>query len=225
MGKVSENPGRGRVPRKAARADGAALSRQRIVDAALEIVAADGLAGLSTRKLGARLGCEAMSIYHHFAGKHGLLDALVDHVLDAFEWPASGTPLQRLRAVLYAYRAMAHRFPAMYPLLAVHRLNTPTGVRFIERLLAHVQAVIADTELAARHFRTLGYFVTGAALDETAGYAMGPSAAEPVDDAFITRECPRLAASARWFRRAEWDRTFELGVDAMLAAVLRDAAA
>jgi len=46
-----------------------------------------------------------------------------------------------------------------------------------------------------------------------------------VDNAFIARECPRLAASARWFRRAEWDRTFELGIEALLAAVARDAAA
>jgi hypothetical protein len=69
----------------------------------------------------------------------------------------------------------------------------------------------------------VGYFLAGAALDETSGYARGPSAAEPVDGAFIARECPHLASAARWFQRGEWDRTFDLGVQAMLAAVARDA--
>jgi hypothetical protein len=65
----------------------------------------------------------------------------------------------------------------------------------------------------------------GAGLDETAGYAKGPSAAEPVSDDYIAEHCPRLAAAAPYFRRAEWDRTFELGVEALLAGVARDAAA
>lgn len=201
-----------------------ALSRERIVDAALALVADDGLAAFSTRRLGQRLGCEAMSIYHHFPSKHHLLDALVDHVIASLEWPpAALPPLQRLRALMHAYRAMAQRFPALYPLVALHRLNTPTGVRFIEQVLALVQAVVPDTEKAARHFRAIGYFLMGAGLDETAGYAKGPSAAEPVDADFIARECPRLAASARWFQRGEWDTTFALGAEAMLAAVQRDA--
>ena len=88
-----------------------------------------------------------------------------------------------------------------------------------------VQAVVPDAEKAARHFRTLGYFLVGAALDETAGYAKGPSAAEPVDGAFIARECPRLVRASRWFQRDEWDATFELGVRAMLQALARDATA
>jgi AcrR family transcriptional regulator len=200
------------------------LSRERIVAAALELVASGGLAALSTRRLGERLGCEAMSIYHHFPGKQHLLDALVDQVIASLEWPPQTlSPLEQLRALMHAYRAMAHRFPAMFPLVALHRLNTPTGVRFIERVLAIVQAVVPDPQRAARHFRTIGYYLMGAGLDETAGYAKGPSAAEPVDDEFIARECPRLAAAAEYFRRDQWDATFEQGAEAMLAAVAADA--
>lgn len=218
-----------RGPRAASRkaqAAAPALTPQGIVDAALALVAEAGVAGLSTRKLGERLGCEAMSIYHHFPSKQHLLDAMVDHALGAMEMPpASLPPLERLRQAMYAYRAMAHRHPALFPYVAVHRLNTPTGVRFIESILALVQAVVPDAGQAARHFRTLGYYLAGAALDETAGYAKGPSAAEPVDGAFIARECPRLAAAAPYFQRAQWDATFDLGVQALLAAVQDDAAA
>lgn len=214
--------------RRGPRAGGASepLSRERIVAAALELIAADGLAALSTRRLGERLGCQAMSIYHHFPGKPHLLDALVDHVIGGFEWPAPDlAPLERLRRTFYAYRAMAHRHPALFPLVALHRLNTETGVRFIEGILGLFEAVAPDAELAARHFRVAGYYLTGAALDETSGYARGPSAAEPVGDDFIARECPRLAAASRFFGADQWDRTFEIGVEGLLSALQRDAQA
>jgi AcrR family transcriptional regulator len=201
------------------------LSPERILGAALALTDEEGLAALSTRRLGQRLGCEAMSIYHHFPSKHHLLDAMVDHAIASIEWPPpGGAPLQRMRELLYAYRAMAHRFPALFPLVGVHRLNTPTGVRFIEGTLALIHDVLPDAELAARHFRTLGYYLVGAALDETSGYARGPSAAEPVDDELLRRECPRLVAAAPFFQAGQWDATFALGAEAMLAALARDAA-
>ena len=225
MSVPQSTPLRGAHRRSGASAGAAALTRDRILKAALDLVAEDGLAQLSTRRLGLRLGCEAMSIYHHYPNKHHLLDAMVDHVVASFEAPPPGLPpLERLRLSMYAFRAAAHRYPAMFPLVAVHRLNTPTGVRWIESILTLVQDVVRDPERAARHFRSIGYFLTGAALDETSGYARGPSAADPVDPAFIARECPRLVAASRYFDSSQWDTTFEFGVKTMLDAVQRDAA-
>ncbi|MGY4829671.1 TetR/AcrR family transcriptional regulator [Sphaerotilaceae bacterium SBD11-9] len=199
------------------------LSPQRILDAALAEIAEVGLAGLSTRRLGQRLGCEAMSIYHHFPSKQHLLDGLVDLALQSIAAPSpQAEPIEQLRQALYAWREMAHRWPALFPLVAVHRLNTPTGVAFIEAMLGLVRAVVPDDELAARHFRVLGYYLMGACLDETAGYAKGPSAAEPVSDAHIAEHCPRLMAVAPYFQRAHWDRSFALGLQSLLDAAVRD---
>src|SRR5437763_6356028 len=215
MARRIDEPAKGtRMPRRKA----AALSRGRVVDAALALVARDGLTAFSLRRLGAALGVEAMSVYHYFPSKHHLLDALVDHAIATVEMPSAMlSPIERLRELGYAYRAMAHRFPRLYPLIALHRLNTPAGVRFIERVLELVHAVAPEPELMARQFRAVGYFLTGAALDETSGYARGPSAAEPVDDAFIGRNCPRLASVARYFKQPEWDATFAFGLDALIA--------
>ena len=199
------------------------LSPERIVSAALALVAQETLSGLSTRKLGERLGCEAMSIYHHFPSKQHLLDALVDYAISSIEFPSKDmAPADRLRAAMFAFRDMAHRFPALFPLVAVHRLNTPTGVSFIESILDIVSAVVRDRELAARHFRTIGYYLTGAALDETSGYAKGPSAAVPVDNDYIATNCPKLMASAEFFQRPHWDKTFEMGVETLVEAAMRD---
>jgi len=75
------------------------LSPERIVSAALALVQQDGLAGLSTRRLGQCLDCEAMSIYHHFPSKQHLLDALVDHAIASVDMPSADlTPVERLRA-------------------------------------------------------------------------------------------------------------------------------
>jgi len=204
------------------RAAAAPLTQQRIVAAALEEIHADGLAAFSTRKLGQRLGCEAMSIYHHFPSKQHLLDALVAHAIGSVDVPEPGAdPADneaRMRRCVYSYRAMARRWPALFPLVAVHRLNMPSGVRFIESILRLMNALLGDVELSARQFRTLGYYLNGACLDETAGYARGPSAVEPVDDALIERECPSLVAAAPYFKEAHWDATFELGLAALLDA-------
>jgi AcrR family transcriptional regulator len=202
------------------------LSRERIVAAAFDLVDAEGLAAFSTRKLGDRLGCEAMSIYHHFPSKHHLLDAMIDHAIGSLEPPPPDlAPIERLRHFLYAYREMANRHAAFYPLLAVHRLNTETGVRMIESALGLISDVLPDAELTARHFRAVGYYITGAALDETSGYARGPSAAEPVSDAYVAEHCPLLAACAPFFRPEHWSATYELGLEALLARIQADAAA
>lgn len=204
----------------------APLSRERIVAAALEEIEAVGLAAFSTRKLGQRLGCEAMSIYHHFPSKRHLLDALVEKAIASVDVPPPGRDaaesLDRLRRCVHSYRAMTRRWPALFPLVAVHRLNMPAGVRFIESVLALLEVVTdGDIERSARAFRTLGYYLAGAGLDETSGYARGPSAAEPVSGEFIERECPRLAAAAPYFQPRHWDATFELGIESLLASAAR----
>jgi AcrR family transcriptional regulator len=200
------------------------LTRERIVEAALAVVEENGLAAFSTRKLGERLGCEAMSIYHHFPSKQHLLDALVEHAIASVEVPEPGPDGEaRLRRTLESYRAMAHRWPALFPLVALHRLNMPAGIRFIEAVLRVTHFKMQDPELTARHFRAMGYYLIGACLEETSGYAKGPSAAEPVDDAFVAREAPHLTMVARYFAPTEWQATWQLGIDALIARGNADA--
>ena len=198
------------------------LSRERIVDAALALVERHGLPGLTTRRLGTALGFEAMSIYHHFPSKQHLLDALVERAIGSVgEPPPNADPIERLRFLGHEYRRVAHRYPRLFPLLALHRLNMPAGVAFIERMLRHFHDALPDDKLAAQAFRLFGYYVIGAALDETSGYAEGPSAAEPVADAYIAAECPRLAAAAPYFKRPYFDSTFELGFALILDGIAK----
>ena len=158
-----------------------------------------------------------MSIYHHFPSKQHLLDALVEHAIGTVEVPQPGPDIQaRLRKALYSYRAMAQRFPQLFPLVALHRLNMPAGVQFIESILRLIRSVQPDTGQAARNFRAMGYYLIGAGLEETSGYARGPSAAEPVTDQYIAEHCPNLIACAPFFQEKHWDATFELGIEMLM---------
>lgn len=196
------------------------LTRERILDAALTLIEHDGLAAFSIRGLGTTLGCEPMSIYHYFPSKAHLQDALVDDVLASIVTDPPGIdPIERLRAMAHSCLALARRHPKLFPMIAGHRLNTLVGVRLIEGVLALVHAAIPDDRLAAQYFRVLGYYLTGAALNETAGYANGPSAVEPLTGAYLEAHCPRLAAAAR-YHKPEWQgSTFELGLERLLDAM------
>jgi AcrR family transcriptional regulator len=198
------------------------LTQELIVNTALELVNKVGLASFSTRALGEQLGCEAMSIYHHFESKQHLLDAMVDHALRSVEVPElkpGVNALAALKTAIYSYRSMARRWPGMFPLIATHRLNTARGVRFIESILVLVSALSPDAETTARRFRAIGYYLTGAGLEETAGYARGPSAAVPVTDEFVQQECPHLMSVASYFKEAHWDSTFDYGINALLKEI------
>ena len=196
------------------------LTRGRVLSAAHALIERDGPAAFSIRGLGARLGCEPMSVYHYFPSKAHLLDALVDRALAGVTVPPPGAdPEDRLRQMCREYRAMARRQPKLYQLIALHRLNTPMGVRFIESVLTLIHALSPDPRFVAQSFRALGYYLTGAALDETAGYASGPSAVDAVSDDYIAQECPRLSAAAPYFKPEWWDSTFELGLETLLAGI------
>ena len=49
------------------------LSRDRIIDTALQIMDDEGLDAVSMRRVGRELGVEAMSLYHHVRDKDALI--------------------------------------------------------------------------------------------------------------------------------------------------------
>jgi AcrR family transcriptional regulator len=90
-----------------------ALSRDRILQAALRIVDADGVEALSMRKLAADLGVNPMSLYHHVANKAALLDGLTRLVTERARQISvgGGTWQEQLYRLAYEFRALslAHR--------------------------------------------------------------------------------------------------------------------
>jgi AcrR family transcriptional regulator len=74
-----------------------ALSRERVLNAAVKIADERGLAALTMRRLAEELGAEAMSLYYHVANKEAVLDGVVDtiaaeinEVVDRIDLPSKG---------------------------------------------------------------------------------------------------------------------------------------
>ena len=78
----------------------------------------------------------AQASSHLWHGRHEDVGALLDEALASVEFaPASLAPAERLRRLMRSYRAMAHRHAKFFSVIAIHRTNTPAGVRFLERVL------------------------------------------------------------------------------------------
>jgi AcrR family transcriptional regulator len=86
-------------------ARGQGVTRDAILDAALDLLDEDGDAGLTMRALAARLGVTPMSLYHHVTDRAGLLRALSDRlygdVLHGVD--AAAGPIDGIRTLLMRY--------------------------------------------------------------------------------------------------------------------------
>lgn len=119
------------------------LSRARIVDVAVELADADGLAALSMGKVAARLGFTTMSLYRHVASKDELLLLMQDAAVGP---PPPVEPSRGWRAGLerWAWDVLA-RFRAHPWILQTLPMfgppATPHQLAWLERGLAALAAV------------------------------------------------------------------------------------
>lgn len=111
-----------------------ALTTERIVTEAVRLADAEGMARLSMRALGRRLGVEAMALYHYLPSKSALLDAMVDGVVGELAAPEGPWP-EGLRRRCVSLHAMLAQHP--WALGAIDSRTSPGPVT-----LAHEEAVI-----------------------------------------------------------------------------------
>ena len=153
------------------RESAARLNEEAVVDAALALIAKRGLDGLSMRALGEQLGVEAMSLYHWFASKDRLLDAVADRLLGKVVVPPTPTAetwRDWLAEVARSYRrvGLAHR--RAFPLLATRRFLSPGAMAFLQaNIAAHLAAGFTVRE-ALRLTRSIGAYINGIVLAEVA---------------------------------------------------------
>jgi AcrR family transcriptional regulator len=148
-----------------------ALTRERICREALAIVDDEGLDALSMRRLGARLGVEAMSLYRHVRDKGELLDALQAAVLGPLVSPR-GRPRPwraELGGQARALRSSLLRHPNVAPLLTRLPVRAPESAATVAR--ARQSLIVAGLKPRAAedaiHF--VGMFTIGHVLFEITG--------------------------------------------------------
>jgi AcrR family transcriptional regulator len=145
----------------------ARLSRDRVLRAAVRLADRDGIEALSMRRLGRELGVEAMSLYHHVAGKEDLLDGIVDLVWREVEPPGSGSDWKAaMRARAASVRAALARHPWAAGVLEARNRPSPAMLRHHESVLRCLREAGFSLALAAHAFAVLDSYVYGFALQE-----------------------------------------------------------
>src|SRR4051794_41404342 len=77
----------GRVPERGKRKRRDPLTQEAIVEAAIKVLDAEGLAGFSMRRVAEALDTGAASLYWHVGSKDGLLDLVFEEVIGEHEIP------------------------------------------------------------------------------------------------------------------------------------------
>ncbi|GAA2658093.1 TetR/AcrR family transcriptional regulator [Paractinoplanes durhamensis] len=114
------------------------LDRAQIVRAAIELLDAEGPAGLSMRRLGTHLGAGATSLYWHVANKDDLLELVIDEVLGEIYVPEPGDTDWRMAMSVLAngMRTAFLRHPWVISLLGTKPTLGPNSMRMGERSVA-----------------------------------------------------------------------------------------
>ena len=196
------------------------LSRERILEAAVDFVDREGLESLSMRKLGAELGVEAMSLYNHVPSKGALLDGMAEVLLRGLNVPPESADWEaRVRESYRRFRRLAHGHPNVFPLLIVRPPDTMDGAWLVETFLETLQSAGFDSGTALQAYRTLTSFTVGYVISEIRGFAMEPGDGRSGARKLPPEDFPRLAELSRFLGDIDRDAEFEGGLDLILSGL------
>jgi AcrR family transcriptional regulator len=214
------------------------LTRQEIVDAAIELLDHEGLEGFNMRALGKRLGSAATAVYWHLGSKDNLVAVAGDQVWNEIALPDLTRVDWRTaaRAIATDLRAMLARHPWMVQAFGSFVVFGPGKARYDDHSLAIYEAA-GFTGIRVQQAATAVFtFVLGNALGGAVVAALGrrltrggPTAKKAMAERMVrareaATEFPRLRSRLDT-GAAEYGaapaRSFELGLDAMLDGLQR----
>lgn len=209
------------------------LTRDQIVTAAIELLDADGLEGLSMRALGQRLGSAATAMYWHVGSKDDLIVLAGDQVWHEIPLPDLRSVDWRTAAAAMAtdLYAMLTRHTWLVQAFGTFVVFGPGTARHHEHSLAVYEAAGFTGERADQAMSTVFTFVLGNALGAAATTSLtrklgrdGDNAEELIRDRMakageIAARFPRLRARLGT-PAADYagtpDGSFEFGLQAIL---------
>ena len=145
------------------------LTRDRILQAALELADEGGIESLTMRNLGQTLGFEAMSLYNHVANKDDLLDGMLDLVLAESKPPSpAGDWDAAIRDSAISVPDALRRHPWSCSLLMDPARIRPARLRYMDLLLGRLREAGFSAETTYHAYHVLDGHIFGFSLWETA---------------------------------------------------------
>src|SRR5436309_103509 len=186
-------------PAKPATEARTALSRERVLRAAVAFADENGIATLSMRKLGEVLGVEAMSLYNHVANKGDLLDGMIDLPSGGAGWKTA------LRQRAASARQVLSRHRWAIGLMESRSSPGPATLRHHDAVIGCLREAGFPVALAAHAFAVLDSYIYGFALQE---------ASLPFDSGEETAELAEMIMAR--FPPGEYPHLTELTVEHVL---------
>ncbi len=215
----------------------ARLTRERVLDAALALVDAEGLDALTMRRLGQELDRDPMSLYRYADSRANLLDGVAETVLAQLVIPADGTDWEaQLRTTGHEFRSLALAHPHVVPLIVTRPLATPLGLRPLgtlrplEQILGLLIGAGFAPDQALHGYRAYFGLLHGHVLNELQETLVDPQATDALLrlglDRLPAEEFPHLrdlaeALLAGYDGAAELDRGLDILLDGLRAGQLR----
>jgi AcrR family transcriptional regulator len=144
-----------------------ALSRERVLDAAIALADEAGIGSLTMRRLAQALGVEAMTLYYYVAKKEDILNGIVDIVVGEIELPSPGVdwkPALR-RMAISAYEALV-RHPWAASLVLSYSGVREARLRYMEAILGTLRQAGFSAEMTDHGYHALESHIMGFTLWE-----------------------------------------------------------
>jgi AcrR family transcriptional regulator len=199
------------------------LNRDRILEAALELVDEEGLDALTMRRLGRELGFEAMSLYNYVANKDDVIDGILDAVLAEGRPPAAeGDWATAVRESAISVHDALRQHPwALRVLLEPSRVR-PARLHYMDTLLGRLREAGFSAETTYTAYHVLDAHIFGFSLWENAHTFTGVEPADmqqTIESVFESGDYPHLREHAQQHFDEGPHRevsSFELGLDLII---------
>jgi AcrR family transcriptional regulator len=214
------------------------LDRERITEATVRLLDAEGLARFSMRRLAAELNVTAMSVYWYVDTKDDLLELALDAAFGEMELPDAGADedwRDQLRALAREYRSLLVRHPWLSPLAGTFLNIGPNNIAFAHAVQRVIRRSGLPTHGLAAAISAVFQFVYGFGTIEghfnarSAGFGMTPNeyfqhamstVTEDPEAAEVVKESEDIMAARGGDTVHEmWERDFDFALDLLIAGI------
>ncbi len=168
------------MKRSAPRAEWGSLTREAVIETALEVLRTDGIAALSIRTVASRLDVSPMALYRHVANKDDLLDEVIDRLF-AQRWRPTVPEREWQTWIIDAadrLRQFLVEQPAALHVYLRHPVVAPTAAQRMDTCLAVLSRAMTDNHRARQAYAAIQTYTIGFAALEAARESIQHSRAQ-----------------------------------------------
>ena len=206
-----------------------ALTNERVIASALQIVDRDGLEKLSMRKLGAELGVDPMAVYYYIPNKAALLDGLVEGIMTELGVPDPRLPGEDITEWFVRsfgeFMETLRKHPNVLTVMSTRPITGDAGMRAAECVLRELHAIGLPPDAAMAALMALTTITITMALTEVSRDpdVMDPAIKAKVDACYMNlspEEFPLMLDGITRVPVKDWSRIHEFTIRTFVTGLL-----